>query len=513
MARAATGKVRAAAAAKPSTPKGAPRKPRKKVVVVDRRPWGLWAAGVILAALVLRLGVNALGLIPVHFDEAQYWAYGQELAWGYFSKPPLVGLVIRIATDLMGETLFALRLGSVLAHAGIAGLIYLTGRRLWDGPTGFWAAVGYTAAPGVGVSAMIMSTDPVMMLAWAGALYALVRAMEGGRWWWLVGLCLGLGTLAKYTMLVFVVGGLGYGLFASHGPRAWRGLAVAGLVALAVIAPNIWWNAANHFATVLHVAEDAAPGGGRFSLISLGEFLGAQFGVIGPVFFAALGVALWQRDGDWRLRLVLWQTMPLVLGMCALAFVTRAQPNWAAPAYVAGSLVAARVLLARGWLRALQAQLAIGATAMVSVLALAFAYAGPPGALPRALDPFKKMRIGAPFCDLALGAMAEEGAEVLLSDDRRRLSECMFLGALDWDQIAVWNPELTPRNHHELVATLRPGDPRPMLLAVHGGAAAIAARFEQAREIESGSFNTHSDRAVPYELWVVEGFRDYDTQY
>ena len=36
--------------------------------------------------------------VPVHFDEAQYWAYGHELAWGHFSKPPLVGWVILAAT-------------------------------------------------------------------------------------------------------------------------------------------------------------------------------------------------------------------------------------------------------------------------------------------------------------------------------------------------------------------------------------------------------------------------------
>jgi len=129
--------------------------------------------------------------------------------------------------------------------------------------------------------------------------------------------------------------------------------------------------------------------------------------------------------------------------------------------------------------------------------------------LPRAGDPFKKMRLAEPFCALALGAMAEEGAQVLLSDDRRRLSECMFEGALTWDDIAVWNPRLNPQNHHELVATLRPGDERGMLLAVHGGAEKIARHFEEAYEIDAGQFPTHADREIPYQLWFVQGFRGY----
>ncbi len=107
--------------------------------------------------------------------------------------------------------------------------------------------------------------------------------------------------------------------------------------------------------------------------------------------------------------------------------------------------------------------------------------------------------------------MAEEGAEVLLSDDRRRLSECMCLGELTWDDVAVWNPDLIPENHHELVATLRPGDQRPMLLAVMSpeDAREIAGRFVEAREIETGAFRTHADRSFGYSLWAVRGFRGY----
>ncbi|MEM9371649.1 MAG: hypothetical protein AAGA26_10880, partial [Pseudomonadota bacterium] len=68
----------------------------------ETRRWTLLSFAIIAAALVFRLTVNSFGLVPVHFDEAQYWAYGQELDWGYFSKPPLVAGAIRLTTDLMG---------------------------------------------------------------------------------------------------------------------------------------------------------------------------------------------------------------------------------------------------------------------------------------------------------------------------------------------------------------------------------------------------------------------------
>lgn len=505
-----------ARAAKSTSEKRAPKPKRvsKKAVAAaaTSHTWMLWTLLVIVAVLVLRLGINSLGLVPVHFDEAQYWAYGQELAWGYFSKPPLVGGTIRVTTDLMGDTLFGLRLASPIAHALIAWLIFLTTRRLFDAATGFWAAAGYTLAPGVGISAMIASTDPVMMFFWAVALYALVRASTGNLVWWaIVGAAIGLGMLAKYTMIAFAIGMIGWTLF-SASRRDWKGLGVACGVAFVIILPNILWNADNSFATVTHVAEDAAPGGSLFNIGKLAEFVGAQFGVIGIVFFGTIGLVLWHRRkwlDDPAMRLLAWQTFPLLLGIIALAFVTRAQPNWAVPAYVAGVIMAARWLVLQNWQRwILWGQMGLSTLAVVIVWGVAAVYAGSTD-LPRSFDPFKKMRLADPFCERVFGVMSEEGAEILLSDDRRRLSECMFLGALSWDEVSVWNPDLLPDNHHELVATLYPGDERLMLLAVLGRGGAIAAQFEEAREIESGRFATHSDRDIPFSLWVVQGFKGY----
>ncbi|MHA1528317.1 MAG: ArnT family glycosyltransferase [Alphaproteobacteria bacterium] len=500
--------------------KAPPGKGRVKRVAKRVEPAGPWASltlAVLLAVLVLRLAVIAAEPFPVHFDEAQYWAYGQELDWGYFSKPPLVAWVIRAVSEVGGDTLFALRLPSPVAHALVAWLIFLTGRRLWDGRSGFWAAAGYTAAPGVGLSAMIMSTDPVMMAFWAAALYAMVRAAEaradwgGWLWWGVLGALIGAGLLAKYTMLAFAVGALGYGLFAPR-ERNWAGTAIAAGVAVLVVSPNIVWNAANSFATLAHVAGDADPGRGYFHPAKLAEFAGAQFAVIGPVFLVAILLALRHRStwrDDWGMRLMAWQTVPLLAAMTALAFLTRAEANWAAPAYIGGALLAARWLVTAGGAAALRAQLGVGIAASLALWTVAGLYAGQPEGLTRRLDPFRQMRISEPFCELVLLAMGEEETGVLLSDNRRRLSECMFYGGLGWDEVAIWNPDLTPGNHHELVATLQPGDRRGMLLVVQHDAAAMVHHFDEAREIDSESLETHIDRALPFSIWAVRGFRGY----
>ena len=511
-------------------------------------PWAQATLVILTAALGLRLAVVAAQLFPVHFDEAQYWAYGRELAWGYYSKPPLVAWMIRVLTALGGDNLIALRIASPLCHALIAWLIFLTGRRLWGGQTGFWAAAGYTAAPGVAYSSMLMSTDPVLMMFWAAALYALVRAADAGNrpaaaratdgtgrrdrtqrkkkrgagftlrgvladhfWWLALGLAIGAGMLAKYTMIAFAIGALGYGAFSARG-RDWTGAAIASVAALAVLAPNVLWNAGRGFVTAAHVLGDADPGKGYFHPLELAKFAAAQFAVIGPVFLIAILLAFRNRKAwmdDWGMRLVAWQTAPLLAAMTVLALATRANANWAAPAYVGGALMAARWLVLAGGIRALRAQLGVGIAASLLLWGLAGLYAGQADRLTRRLDPFVQTRLGEPFCELVLGNMAEEGVGVLLSDNRRRLSECMFQGGLGWDEVAIWNPAGRIGNHHEMVASLHPGDEREMLLVVRRDAGEIARRFQEFREIETVHLGVHLDRSVTYQIWVVQGFKGY----
>src|SRR5437870_5283804 len=59
---------------------------------------GFGLAVVILAALtVVRLIGLKFSLVDLFFDESQYWAWSRELAFGYFSKPPLLAWIIAAA--------------------------------------------------------------------------------------------------------------------------------------------------------------------------------------------------------------------------------------------------------------------------------------------------------------------------------------------------------------------------------------------------------------------------------
>lgn len=512
-------------------PRARPKSARKpRAAAEPARNWPRLAALMLLGVCALRLAINALGLIPVHFDEAQYWVYGEAFDFGYFSKPPLVGWLIRLSTDLFGDTLFGLRVFAPLSHLAVGALIYAVGARLYDARTGFWAAALYSAGPGVVVSAMLITTDPVMMIGWGAAMYAFLRAVEPAPktrakpaplpprlgWWALAGLGLGLGMMAKYTAAAAVIGALGYLRFsAAQRPEGRRGPLLALAVALAALSPNLIWNAMNGFATIVHLGDNAEIGtsGPWLRPEKLAEFLGAQIGVIGPAAAIAgvVGMAAPIRRaalrGDWRLQLLTWFAAPLLIVMSVQALRVGANANWAAPAWIAGCVVAAHVLSGPRWAWARWAQVGLGAFVALALLIMAAIYSLAGDDLPRKFDPFKKMRNGGPFCEVALAAMETEGADALLLVDRRRLSECMFLGQLRMGDVAIVDTDGRVDNHFEMAATLRPGDPRAFILITENAdqAADIASGFEDAEFIAEGAFATHADRAVSWVLWRVEG--------
>src|SRR5712691_7788152 len=125
------------------------------------RAYGSWALAAVLAITAVRLvwlAVQSAGLYP---DEAQYWFWATQPAWGYYSKPPLVAWAIALTTGFFGDSEFAVRLSAPLLHAAAAGFVYAIGARLYDRRVAAWSALAYATAPGVSLSAFVMSTDAV----------------------------------------------------------------------------------------------------------------------------------------------------------------------------------------------------------------------------------------------------------------------------------------------------------------------------------------------------------------
>ena len=209
----------------------------------------------ILALVALRL--VAAAFTPITFDEAYYWMWSKHLAGGYYDHPPMVALVIRLGTMIAGDTEFGVRLVSILLALPMSWAVYQRRRRScsaaggWPRPRRILLNVTLMAAVGT----MIVTPDAPLLVASSFVLFSLAKVLETGRgaWWLAVGAAVGAALLSKYTALFFGPAILIW-LVAVPKLRRWLispWLYLGGLVALAMFAPVILWNADHHWVSFI----------------------------------------------------------------------------------------------------------------------------------------------------------------------------------------------------------------------------------------------------------------------
>lgn len=321
------------------------------------------AAAALLVGAVTLVRVALLFVTPLELypDEAQYWLWSRRLAFGYFSKPPMIAWLIAATTALGRNGEAWVRLSAPFMHAGAAFALFAAARRLYDARTAVWAAAVYTLISGVQLSSLVISTDAPLMLCVSLSLLAYAHLLTAetatARRLSAVafGAAVGLGVLTKYAALYLPVGVGLHALVDREARSRWdaAGLAGALLAATALAAPNLIWNAAHHFQTVAHTADNADIGDDKAGLKSLfgprgpfGFALG-QFGVFGPVAFGVVLVAAWRalrRSSTGPDLGLICIAAPAFFVVLVESVVARANANWAGASYPACALLCAAAL-------------------------------------------------------------------------------------------------------------------------------------------------------------------------
>ncbi|HWW02644.1 MAG TPA: glycosyltransferase family 39 protein [Candidatus Acidoferrum sp.] len=291
--------------------------------------------------LVARWAYIASGTIQLAEDEAYQWVWSKHLALSYYSKPPLIAYTQFLGTTLWGDNAFGVRFFSPLITAVMSLVLLRFFAREVNARAGFFLVSIVTAAPLLAVGAVLMTVDPLSVLFWTAAMLAGWRAIQESattKDWLRVGLWMGLGFLSKYTELVqWVSWALVFILWAPARKQLRRpGPYLALLLNLLLALPVLLWNYQHQWVTVAHVAEDADAGKGwHLTLRYVLDFLGAEAGLLNPIFFIAMlwaAIALWRR-GRQNPRLVYFFGMgaPVFVMYFLHSFHARVLPNWIAP--------------------------------------------------------------------------------------------------------------------------------------------------------------------------------------
>ena len=301
----------------------------------------------VLALVVVRL--VAAAWTPITFDEAYYWMWSKHLAGGYYDHPPGVAVVIHLGTMIAGDTEFGVRLVSILLALPMSWATYRAAAILFGSVrVAATAAILLNITLMAAVGTMIVTPDAPLLVASSFVLFFLAKVLETGRgaWWLAVGVAVGAALLSKYTALFF---GLAILIWLVAVPKLRHWLIspwpyLGGLVAFAIFAPVILWNADHQWVSFIKQLGRARIE--DFKPAFIAELVPTQIAFATPLVWilGAMGLyALFRRSSG---KLASRTLINAMFWTIALYFVwhslhARVEANWFAPVYPAFAIAAA----------------------------------------------------------------------------------------------------------------------------------------------------------------------------
>lgn len=190
-----------------------------------------------------------------------------------------------------------------------------------------------------------MTPDAPLTACWAGAFYFIERALIGEKHkaWWGVGICIGLGLLSKYTIVLLAPAIILFLIIDSrsrhwfYSPKPY----IAAIIALLLFSPVIFWNYSHDWASFAFQGARRAQGSFHFSL---GDLIVYIMVLLSPVGVFAAFYSMFRRiniPGDSARDALRKHKLALVFTLLPLSvfflfsITKRVQYDWTGPVWLA----------------------------------------------------------------------------------------------------------------------------------------------------------------------------------
>lgn len=285
-----------------------------------------------------------LGLVQSIFtelqdDEAYYWVFSKYLDWGYFDHPPTIALLIRIGTTFLGGEVGVRFLPLLLNTATLYLTEELTEKK---SPFLFYAIVLSVAV--LQVSGFVAVPDIPLMFFTALFFLLYRRFLRNASWkntLWL-GLSAAALLYSKYhgVLVIFFVLLSNLKLFRN------AKVYVAGIVALALFLPHLWWQYGHNWISFRYHLFESNVNPYKFSYTT--DYILGQLAIAGPI----AGFIIWPASFLYRTK----SSLEKALKFTAIGFFVffllstlkgKVEPNWTSPAIVPLIVLTHQYLLQR----------------------------------------------------------------------------------------------------------------------------------------------------------------------
>ncbi len=469
----------------------------------------------LLIITLYRLFVLLNSNVDLYMDEAYYWGWSQHLDFGYYSKPPMIAWVIALFTSICGDSEICVKLPALIFYPFTSMIIFIIAKELYEQKIAFWSAFVFITLPAVSMSSMIISTDVVLLFFWSLTLYLFIKALKTNQdfYWITAGISSGFGLLSKYTMIIFVISVFLYLIFSKENRKFLKNpkLYMTMILAALVYMPNLIWNYRHHFVSFMHTKEISEIDRDLFHFNKMLEFLGAQFGVFGPIFFAILLYLIFKPyfKND-RFKLLYFFTVPFLAIITLQSFLSRAFANWAAPTYIAATILVVAYLVYQNRTSLLKAGIAINI-----ILALIFYHYH---ALANFLnieltsknDPYKRVLGWSELAKEVSKILNEYPKAKLLTDDREIMAQLIYYIKPHPFDAGFWNPQRKLRNHYELTIDLNRYKGKDFIFVTKKKSISdMVSRFEKVKKIGTIKIRLYKDYTRVYHIYYLQRFKGY----
>lgn len=308
-----------------------------------------WVLGFQLFRLTL---LPFMGLMP---QDAYYYLYGQNLSLSYFDHPGMIGYILRIFTDLFGQSIFVVKFADFVITSFTIISFYKLASYFLPKQKLQRALILLTSTIFVTILSFNSTPDVPLLLFWTLSLICLYKAIfEERKWFWILGgIAMGLAFNSKYTALLLQIGLLGFLVMSNKyrkllcSPWVWVSL----VISIIVTFPVWYWNYQNDFASFVFQSSERTNSISEFK-ISPKNFFGAighQMFLLLPVLFLVMSVFTFK----YLKRLVLQFKIPKAQTLFLLAFfiptfvgffcltpIYWVKLNWMMPSYITGIILA-----------------------------------------------------------------------------------------------------------------------------------------------------------------------------
>ena len=458
--------------------------------------------------LFLRIILNIFINLPLHFDEAQYWDWSRNLAWGYFSKPPLLAFLIRLVTEFCGNGENCIRLLSPLLHFLTSLIIFYAVYQLtMSFKKAFFGSFLYLFMPGISFSSFLISTDVPLLFFSSLIALCIIKIFNSKKntflFYCLLGLFFALGFLSKYAIFYLLLSFL-FSIVIDKECKNFflkKNFLLSIFILIILILPHLIWNYKNEFVTLSHTASNANLSQLKINILQGIAFFLSQSFIFGIAPFLYLSKKTFSLRSFNSVQKIFFITFILpIFIVFLLAIFSRANANWAVVGYPFACILLPTLLNDKKTFISdifLLNQLIFSAVIVVSVFFLPVLN----------IDPFANIKHIRPLSKIIKNEISNRDNLALMTDDREDYTQLLYYLKDLSIKKAKWNGDIKIDDHYELTTDHNDLKGYDVLLITRTGPTpAMQNKATESVKVNSFYFKTNK-RKKTFNIYILKNWK------